>query len=328
MVERSSSASVLIEACNTPDVEALRKLLGDPKYIAKALETEEQLVDEKYEHPRSVINLLVMFRKAAAAGNAENVEFLLSFANTHDIPYEALINRDTYGVAISCSNNVAVWEKFLAVSPESVDGHMGHAGTPLTQAIIGGTGAPNYDSPRAPLVRLLLEHGADPNRPWGRFQPGPGAYLEKAAHRSSLEVVELLLQYGAQIKQSGAMHRAAQHGRIDVMAMLFERGGDVNEQLWENDPWWGSKSRTTKKKEYGIEFDNPANDAKWDHETPLHFSVLYCQAEATAWLMEKGADADLPDSQGWSARDMAVKIGDAAVLEALEVFSEAIKNKS
>lgn len=33
--------------------------------------------------------------------------------------------------------------------------------------------------------------------------------------------------------------------------------------------------------------------------------------------MESGADADIRDAKGWSARAMAIKIGDPGLLEAL-----------
>ncbi|KAH5252210.1 hypothetical protein HBI72_147930 [Parastagonospora nodorum] len=42
----------------------------------------------------------------------------------------------------------------------------------------------------------------------------PGNYLQSAAAYSSLEVTELLIQHGAQIEQSGAMHKAAENGRM------------------------------------------------------------------------------------------------------------------
>ncbi|KAF2873371.1 hypothetical protein BDV95DRAFT_470112, partial [Massariosphaeria phaeospora] len=93
---------------------------------------------------------------------------------------------------------------------------MGHLGTPLFQAIVGGSrsNAPNYSADRAPIVRFLLEHGADPNRVITHYD-APGVYLETAIERASLAVVELLLQHGAQIEQSGSMHKAAESGRID-----------------------------------------------------------------------------------------------------------------
>ncbi|KAH7402920.1 hypothetical protein BKA66DRAFT_578329 [Pyrenochaeta sp. MPI-SDFR-AT-0127] len=133
-----------------------------------------------------------------------------------------------------------------------------------------------------------------------------------------MEVVELLLDYGAQLEQSGAIHHAAKKGRIAVMNFILKRGADIDEQLWKNDYMFSSRHRTKLKRNYGIVSDVTYNRRpEWTHETPLHFSVLYHQVGATAWLMESGADADIRDAKGWSARAMAIKIGDPGLLEAL-----------
>ncbi|KAF2654584.1 hypothetical protein K491DRAFT_558797, partial [Lophiostoma macrostomum CBS 122681] len=88
---------------------------------------------------------------------------------------------------------------------------MGHVGTPLTQAIPGSRNSPQYSCDRASLVRYLLEKGADPNRMCGP----PASHLYAAVAHSSLEVIRLLIDHGAHIKQSGAIHEAAKRGRID-----------------------------------------------------------------------------------------------------------------
>ncbi|KAH4922592.1 hypothetical protein HBI42_053310 [Parastagonospora nodorum] len=92
---------------------------------------------------------------------------------------------------------------------------MGHTGTPLSQAVDGTRNAPRYTADRADLVRFLLENGAKPNQRKAPDLNEPGNYLQSAAAYSSLEVTELLIQHGAQIEQSGAMHKAAENGRMD-----------------------------------------------------------------------------------------------------------------
>jgi ankyrin repeat protein len=125
----------------------------------------------------------------------------------------------------------------------------------LTQAIIGPMKAPLYTSERTLLIRFLLENGADPNRVSPPHSKGPGVYLQNACGHASLEVVELLLQHGAQIRQSGAMDEAGEKGRIDVLVMLLEHGADINEQLWENHSTYSSKYRAKLKKKSGLVID-------------------------------------------------------------------------
>ena len=133
-----------------------------------------------------------------------------------------------------------------------------------------------------------------------------------------------MLDHGAQVEQSSAIHRAAETGRIDVLRLLVEYGADVNERLNKNDPGNSSKIRTRMKEEYGITSDTLDYPKEWwRDETPLHFSVLFRQVEATAWLVERGADANIKDSEGWTARDMAIKMDDAGILEALKASTVA-----
>jgi ankyrin repeat protein len=144
----------------------------------------------------------------------------------------------------------------------------------------------------------------------------------------------LLVKHGARIAQSGAMHAAAQRSRLEVMNLLVENGADVNEQLTENLGFSASNRAGNKKekevisdvtdaliyrarkKPEGVVISNIRNPT-WSHETPLHYSVLDCQIEATKWLVQHGANADIEDSQGWSAKAMALKISDVDLLDVL-----------
>ncbi|OAK97717.1 ankyrin [Phaeosphaeriaceae sp. SRC1lsM3a] len=317
MAEVDVSADDLFEACANGDVASLQTLLGTPPYVAKALETEERIHDEELQLKRRSLNLLIMFNKAARAGSSDIIRYLLSFAQTHGVSYETLIHRDIICAAIASDNSVAVFKELHAVKPDLVKMDMGHVGTALGQAVSGTRNAPRYTSDRLDLVRFLLENGADPDQPHGPDRERPGTDLRCAVERSSIEVVELLIQHGAQIEQSGAMHRAAEKGRIDVMELLLKHGANVNEQLWTNLDYSAS-SRTNTKKEHGIISDvSDDRRPKWSHETPLHYSVLGLQIEAISWLVNHGADTDIRDSKDWSAKDMAVKMNDARILEAL-----------
>ncbi|KAF2848254.1 ankyrin [Plenodomus tracheiphilus IPT5] len=317
MAENNVSADGLFEACAAGDLASVQTLLRNPAYIAKALETEERIEDEELQIARRSLNLLTMFNKAAGAGSSDLIKCLLLFAHSHGVPYETLIRRDSICAAISSSNSVSVFRELYAVSPDVVNIDMGHPGTPLSQAVNGSRNAPRYTADRTALVRFLLDHGANPNQLQGPDRNGPGTCLRTAVQRSSLEVIELLIQHGAQIEQSGAMHQAAVNGRIDAMDLLLRCGANVNEQLWTNLEF-SARSRTKFKKEQGIMSDvSDDSRPKWSHETPLHYSVLHRQVEATAWLVKNGADASITDSKEWSAKDMATTMDDKSILEAL-----------
>jgi ankyrin repeat protein len=330
MTDNTVSSEVLFEICTAGDFEKIQQLLEDPAYVAKTVAIEEWVDPRGNEVTRPRLNLDLMLQKAARSGSAELVKYLLSFANAHGIPYEDLIYRDSICAAIDSNNGLAVFKELLAVKLDIVDQNMGHVGTPLTQSIGGGRNAPRYSGERETLLQFLLENGADPNRITGQ----PFTYLTKAVQHASLKSIELLIKHGARVEQSGAMHTAAEDGRLDVMNLLLEHGANVNEQLTENLSYSASY-RARKKKEKGIISDvtdalvyrarkkpegvviSNVRNLGWSRETPLHYSVLDCQVEATKWLIQHGADAEIEDSKGWSAKAMAVEIGDEGVLEAL-----------
>ena len=103
----------------------------------------------------------------------------------------------------------------------------GYMGTALTGAAKFG---------KSHLIRLLLARGAHPNSPNARFggppQMGPLACAASCIRnrKASAEIVGMLLEAGAKIDGSGALHEACCNGRLDVVRILIESGANVNER--------------------------------------------------------------------------------------------------
>jgi ankyrin repeat protein len=77
-------------------------------------------------------------------------------------------------------------------------------------------------------IKYLLEHGADPNLPWGR---GVYAIHHALSRSNALEAIRLLLEYGADTSvisagQTAVVH-AAREGRSDVLALFRDKGINV-----------------------------------------------------------------------------------------------------
>ena len=130
------------------------------------------------------------------------------------------------------SGRVDVAADLVTAQPSCVNFYLGHSGDLLVQVIVGPYRDPANDtSPedRVPLVRYLFEHGADPNASSCLFTK-PGSHLYTATSRDKpVEMIRLLLEYGAQISGSGAVVAAAEHGRIDVLELLLSQGADLDE---------------------------------------------------------------------------------------------------
>ncbi|RDW57688.1 hypothetical protein BP5796_12489 [Coleophoma crateriformis] len=82
-----------------------------------------------------------------------------------------------------------------------------------------------------PVVRLLLEKGAEVNAQGGELANA----LQAAAYRGNEPVVRLLLEKGAEVNAQGgelgnALQAAASHGNEPVVRLLLENGAEVNAQ--------------------------------------------------------------------------------------------------
>ncbi|KAL9034541.1 MAG: hypothetical protein Q9180_005346, partial [Flavoplaca navasiana] len=77
------------------------------------------------------------------------------------------------------------------------------------------------------VVRVLLDHGADPNHRAGRY----GHPLFFAARNGHMEVVQILLKYGADVDTRGDRHtvlaRAARNGELAMVKFLLKEGVDL-----------------------------------------------------------------------------------------------------
>jgi ankyrin repeat protein/catechol 2,3-dioxygenase-like lactoylglutathione lyase family enzyme len=175
-------------------------------------------------------------------------------------------------------------------------------------------------------VRLLLEHGADPNA----RDEGDNAYpLHFAAASGHLETVRALVEAGADVHGTGDVHKgdvigwAAREGNEAVVKLLLERGArhhifsaialrdlDLVERLVEENPECLSHRRSR--------FEN--------EQTPLHaalappdgLSGTAPQYPMLELLIELGADVEAKDDKGRTPLEMAMLRGDREAMRLLK----------
>ncbi|HEY3054833.1 MAG TPA: ankyrin repeat domain-containing protein [Thermoanaerobaculia bacterium] len=169
-------------------------------------------------------------------------------------------------------------------------------------------------------VRLLLEHGADPNA----RERGDNTYpLHWAAAAGRADIVRALLDAGGDVHGIGDAHELDAIGwatgapidrRGEVLSLLIERGArhhifsainvgdlDLIEKLVEENP--AALERRMSRFEGG--------------QTPLHFAISRKRYDILDLLIELGADLEAKDMSGQTALGVAMLRGDQEAMRRL-----------
>ncbi len=151
----------------------------------------------------------------------------------------------------------------------------------------------------AGLVRVLLQHGAEPN---------DGESLYHAAERDHRDVMELLLAHGAEIS---AVH--AQWGNTVLYFLAGYRDGQpMAASATEGMRWL---------LEHGADPNVPSDTCQ---ETPLHrMASMGRAAAAIGMMLEHGADATRARADGRTAYELALRAGHTGIAELLRAHGGA-----
>ncbi|RSL57742.1 hypothetical protein CEP54_008110 [Fusarium duplospermum] len=248
----------------------------------------ESIVTSEHRSPAFLHQGLVI---ALGAGNIDAARYLLR--------YGAPITRQTPPHVLSApkDRHIALFEVLTQ-----------HGWTPNTPGFYGATLLPRIVTDDR-LVDWFLTHGADPNLGvqrdnrdrFGEPDTDSCAALDTAASRGSVESVRKLLDAGARMDNGSPLYFAAgacppntnphasqvtpskdfDKARIPIMALLIERGADVNGKFQ-------SRHMTA--------------------QYPIVNAVLAGAVERVRWLLNQGADPNLRGAYG-SAVEYARKAG-------------------
>jgi hypothetical protein len=153
---------------------------------------------------------------------------------------------------------------------------------------------------QVPLIDLLCDYGADPNRGMpgahGEFEAvhallrrGARLDLPVAAALGRIEDAGRLLPAASQEDRHRALALSAQFGHTEIVRLLLDAGEDPNRY---NPPGFHS------------------------HSTPLHQAALAGHEETVRLLVERGARLDLKDTswqgtpEGWARHEGRTEIAD------------------
>ncbi|KAF2167028.1 hypothetical protein M409DRAFT_22466 [Zasmidium cellare ATCC 36951] len=287
------AALPLIEACTSGDDILLRDLLSHPDWAKIMLDTQWCIKSEHRPVKKDVQNdargvyvgwmenLVRGMNRSAPRGHIDVVKTLLKFGKEHDVEPLDFIRYHSV-LRVMYGHHLDIMEVFIEAEPSVVTFHMGHGVQPLDHAV-------RYCM--TDMVALLFRHGATVKHPGhgGYGNKRDGSYmislLSKAAPARTTRLVELLLEHGAVIPQSGALHAAAGSDRLDTMRLLIQRGADVNEFLPENT----------------LPARNRSLYATW---SPMHFAADGKKVDAMKLLEGYGARSDVKDEQGKTPKQL------------------------
>ncbi|KAI1121737.1 ankyrin repeat-containing domain protein [Nemania abortiva] len=262
------------------------------------IDAVERYVEERKDQP-SEIPLRRGLAAACQDGRAQVARYLLQKG------------AQLYGYAVECAcrrSDLALFEVFIEhgwhpnQQVPSIGGNFG-------VALLHCTGNPQ-------IVRFLLAHGADPNL--GPFIPGcpdfghtppmdrrSGAALTAAARSHNMEVIDLLLEYGAKVEWAAMpLHRALSTPdrwpeRRPVFIRFLELGADPNKPT----PF--------------------RHGNMWDFGAPIQWAIGYENWDAVELLLRAGAITGPGNAFSHLAGGPMARVEAESKLEALQ----AIVNK-
>lgn len=151
-----------------------------------------------------------------------------------------------------------------------------------------------------PLLKYLLEHGADPGRAPNADTPRFLYRLlpvEAAALSCTIPVTsQLLVEYGATLEHTTALAIAAGLGRIEIVRYLLDAGADID-YVYNGDPLFEPNA---------------------GHGAPLHSAVRSRHVDIARLLLHRGARIDNLNSDGQTPVDIASGKADAELLSVLQ----------
>lgn len=158
------------------------------------------------------------------------------------------------------------------------------------------------------LVRWFLDNGADPNVHGSKNE----CPLDTAAAGCHFGSVQLLLEHGAKLDHSNALHAAAvsredDSACIQMMVYLLDHGADINALEHQGNPQYRERRK-------GHAFG-----------TALHSAAQKGKKERVRFLLEKGADPSVLNSKGIDVAGWVTENDEERVAELLNKYEADLK---
>jgi serine/threonine-protein phosphatase 6 regulatory ankyrin repeat subunit A/serine/threonine-protein phosphatase 6 regulatory ankyrin repeat subunit B len=154
-----------------------------------------------------------------------------------------------------------------------------------------------------PVVKFLLEHGANPNI----HDPASNTTmpLHLAAGHGNVEAVRLLLEHGADVnglEQNSytPLHYAVNGSSKEVVELLFEKGAAISEKpgYWPIFQHWALGAGDTNIAASLLAHGASINATDREGKTALHNAAQQGTLQTVDWLLKNGAQVNARDNKG------------------------------
>lgn len=266
------TARPLIEASSSGNNATVQSLLSQPRWINIMLESPHCIYQESRpsQGPTDMREVTAMpmsnlqraLTIAAENGQAAVVSTLLAFAKQQNLDVSEILSKPIMYKIIQ-SGQVDLVKALASGDPSFINTPVAHGTLPLYEAV---------RFRRTDVVDVLLKLGADPLHPVVEGKT-IGSYnsslMSFAAMAEGPRMIEMLLECGTPLAQTGALHTASRQGKLDTIRFLVQHGAEVDEGL-----------------------------SNWRNWTPMHFAASKGQVDAFKLLEQCGARSDLKDEDG------------------------------
>ncbi|KAK7821911.1 potassium channel akt1 [Quercus suber] len=160
------------------------------------------------------------------------------------------------------------------------------------------------------LLQQLLKQGLDPNE----LDSNGRTVLHTAAAKGSENCVHLLLEYGADPNNRDSDENvplwvAMLGGHEPVINLLLENGAKLHSGDIGQFACTAAEQNNLKLLKEIIRLGGDVMRSKSNGTTALHIAVCEGNTEIVGFLLDKGADIDKPDFDGWTPRALAEQQG-------------------
>ena len=172
--------------------------------------------------------------------------------------------------------------RLLVPAGLNVNRDFDHLGAPLTEAVMAKD---------VKWITFLLENGANPNV---GSCVGRDSLMLALDNKLPLDVIKLLVRYGAEFPRKGLLPLAAINGDVDTVDFLLENGAGTDERIEDLSPGPGITG------------------------SALQLSAERGHLDVVKLLLLRGADPGLVGSKGETAADRAALAGQESAVSMIE----------